>query len=870
MRRSGDRRPMEIGAWFTPAAAGTLRDAIAEADGREVFCVGNCDTGGLVRSVTIAARGNDREVPVLAPYVDGADLLIHNHPSGLLQPSEADLAVAGWVGDQGKGFCIVDNAVSRIYVVAEPAPRRERRPLDTRALAATLRAGGALHRLHPGFEQRAGQVSLLQAACDAFNDEVIVAAEAGTGIGKSLAYLVPAVAWADANDERVVVSTATINLQQQLMAQDLPLVQRMLGTDVKSCLVKGRGNYLCLRRLREVHADAQGLPAAIAEGALDPHAAAEVRAIYEWSLASPTGSRSDLPFATAGATWDLVCSEGDACNALRCPDREACFVLRARREAAAARLLVVNHHLLFADLAIRLAGGGGREALASAAVLPGFRRIVFDEAHAIESNAASFFSQRLARTGLERLAGRLVSARHGGSRGGRLGGSRGGRLGGQHGLVPRRADWFIGAGRDLGAVVAQVEQLRRLAGRLERAAARQLVGEPAAVLDVPGDRGLVETLEATGATLASLAGAVSAALDAAEPADRDDADAVELRIQARRMRAAAGLCERLGSVPARADGQLAGNAVRWVEGFRRRDGTAAARLVVTPVEVAPLMRAAIFDRYPSVVLTSATLTVAGDFGFWCGRVGLAEVTSRPVFTEQYPSPFAYREQALAGIPIDAPEPTAAEHQAWLGRYLVAVLRASRGRALVLFTSYAMLDRSFRQLQEPLAAAGITVLRQGDDDRHRLLDRFRGDTASVLLATDSFWEGIDAPGEALSLVVICRLPFSVPSHPVAAAQMARVAQSGADPFLALTLPRAVMRVRQGFGRLIRRHDDRGVVLFLDVRLARKSYGAAFLRSLPDVRLETAPGAELVDRVREFLGFEGTAADESGGQKKSPSH
>ena len=842
MRRGSDRRPMEVGAWFTPAAADALRAAIAEACGQEVFCVGNCDTEGLVRTVTIAARGNHREVPVLAPYVDGADLLIHNHPSGLLQPSGADLAVAGWVGDQGKGFCIVDNAVTRIYVVAEPAPHRDRRLLDTRQLAATLRAGGALHRLHSGFEQRPGQISLLQAACDAFNDEVIVAAEAGTGIGKSLAYLIPAVAWADANDERVVVSTATINLQQQLMAHDLPLVQRILGTEVKSCLVKGRGNYLCLRRLREVYAGAQGLPASAEESPLDAAAAAEVRAIYEWSLASPTGSRSDAPFQTDAATWELVCSEGDACNALRCPDRDACFVLRARREAAAARLLIVNHHLLFADLAIRLAGGG-REPLASAAVLPGFSRIVFDEAHAIESNAASFFSQRLARAGLERLAGRLVSARHGAR--------RGGRLGGRHGLVPRRAAWFISAGRDVRSVVAQVEELRRVAGRLERAAAQQLAGEPAAVLAVPGDGRLAAVLDAARAVLASLAGAVSAALDAADPAERDDADAVELRIQARRMRAAAQLCERLSTVPPRSDSPVAGNVVRWVEGLRRRDGRAAARLVVTPVEVAPLMRAAIFDRYPSVVLTSATLTVAGDFSFWCGRVGLTEVTSRPVFTEQYPSPFAYREQAMVGIPIDAPEPTAAEHQAWLGRYLVAVLRASRGRALVLFTSYAMLDRSFLQVQEPLAAEGITVLRQGDDDRHRLLDRFRGDTASVLLATDSFWEGIDAPGEALSLVVICRLPFSVPSHPVAAAQMARVADSGADPFLALTLPRAVMRVRQGFGRLIRRHDDRGVVLFLDVRLARKSYGNAFLQSLPDVQLETAPGADLLDRVREYL-------------------
>ena len=829
------RRPMEVRAWFGAAAADALRAAIAEASGQEVFCVGICDADGLVRTVTIAARGNHHEVPVLAPYVDGADLLIHNHPSGSLQPSGADLAVAGWVGDQGKGFCIVDNAVTRIYVVAEPAPHRERTQLDTRRLADTLRAGGALQRIHPGFEQRSGQVSLLQAACDAFNDEVIVAAEAGTGIGKSLAYLVPAVAWADANDERVVVSTATINLQQQLMENDLPLVQRMLGTGVKSCLVKGRGNYLCLRRLREAHADAQGMPVAGAEGSLDPAAAADVRAIYEWSLASPTGSRSDLPFPTAAATWDLVCSEGDACNALRCPDREACFVLRARREAAAARLLVVNHHLLFADLAIRLTGAGGRDALTDAAVLPGFRRIVFDEAHAIESNAASFFSQRLTRAGLERLAGRLVSSRHGV----------------RHGLVARRSAWFVSAGLDLPSVLAQVEELRRLAGRLERAAARQLIGEPAAVMNVAGDGNLAQLLDAAQATLAGLAGAVSAALDAAESAEREDADAVELRIQARRMRAAAHLCERLSAAPARPDGGPAGNVVRWVEGVRRRDGTAAARLVVTPVEVAPLMRAAVFERYPTVVLTSATLTVAGDFAFWCGRVGLAEVSARPVFTEQYPSPFAYREQAMVGVPTDAPEPTAAEHQAWLGRYLIAVLRASRGRALVLFTSYAMLDRSYRQVQEPLAAEGITVLRQGDDDRHRLLDRFRGDTASVLLATDSFWEGIDAPGEALSMVVICRLPFSVPSHPVAAAQMARVAENGADPFFALTLPRAVMRVRQGFGRLIRRHDDRGVVLFLDVRLARKSYGAAFLQSLPDVQLETAPGADLVDRVGEYL-------------------
>ena len=259
---------MEVSAWLAEPAVAGLRAAIQEAGGREVFCVGNGDAGGVVHEVTIAARGNRHAVAVLAPYVDGADLLIHNHPSGELEPSAADLAAAGYVGEQGKGFCIVDNEVTRIYVVAEPVPGRDRRPLDTRELAATLRAGGALQRLHPGYEQRSGQIALLQSVCDAFNDEVIVAAEAGTGIGKSLAYLIPAVAWAAANDERVVVSTATINLQQQLLAQDLPLVQRILGTQVKSCLVLGRSNYLCLRRLRDAYAEAQGMaPAAHASEA---------------------------------------------------------------------------------------------------------------------------------------------------------------------------------------------------------------------------------------------------------------------------------------------------------------------------------------------------------------------------------------------------------------------------------------------------------------------------------------------------------------------------------------------------------------------------------------------------------------------------
>ena len=719
-------------------------------------------------------------------------------------------------------------------MAAEPLPDREVRPLDAAALAATLRAGGPLERLHPRYEQRPGQAEMLRAVCDAFNDEVIVAAEAGTGTGKSLAYLLPALAWAAANDERVVVSTATINLQQQLLEQDVPLVQRILGTRVKCCLVKGRSNYLCLRRLRAAYAEARGMAAPAAPGAAAPFdgaTAAEVRALHDWSLTSPTGSRSELPFSLRTGAWDLVCSEGDACGPRRCADREGCFVMRVRREAAAARLLIVNHHLLFADLALRAAAGGDRGALRDAAVLPGFTRLVFDEAHAIEGSATSFFSERISRAGLERLAARLVSQRGVG-----------------HGLIPLHADWFVSAGLPPGGLVEQVERLRRLAQRLERAAAALLSGEPSATLTGAADGPLPGLLAAAGGALTELAAALEAALDALDEPDRDAPDAVELEIQMRRLRAAAQVCEQLRAAAAP---DKAPDTVRWVEGRRRGDGGSAAWLVVSPVEVAPLLRAAVFARYPSVVLTSATLTVAGEFGFWRGRVGLSGELSRGVFTECYPSPFAFREQALVGIPTDAPDPRSPAHQAWLDGFLAPALRASRGRALVLFTSYAMLQRCYRPLRLALAPEGIAVLRQGEEDRHRLLRRFRADTASVLLATDSFWEGVDVPGEALSLVVICRLPFEVPTHPVAVAQMERVRAAGADPFTGLALPRAVTRVRQGFGRLIRSREDRGVVLLLDARLTRQAYGEVFLRSLPEAALEMAPAADLLERVRSYF-------------------
>jgi len=376
-----------------------IREAIADANGNEVFLVGKRGHDGKVESVTVGARGNEEAVPVLSPHLEEGDVIIHNHPSGGITPSGADLAIASRLGNQGIGFFIVDNRLDEVYVVAEPVEAREIAPLDEDALAAGLSPDGALSRLYPLFEERASQVDMLRLVCRAFNGDEICAAEAGTGVGKSLAYLLPAVAWAVQNGERVVVSTNTINLQQQLVEKDIPLVKKVLGQDPKVVLVKGRRNYLCLHRLNE----------ALEEQSLFDERDPDLLAIREWARTTETGSRTDLSFYPPEDAWSRVCSEADACLGLRCSHREGCFVLKARREASSAKILIANHHLLFADLAFRMAGSGFDDP----AVLPPFRRLIFDEAHNVEKAASSFFSQSFSRLVILRFLGRLLRRRKG-------------------------------------------------------------------------------------------------------------------------------------------------------------------------------------------------------------------------------------------------------------------------------------------------------------------------------------------------------------------------------------------------------------------------------------------------------------------------
>lgn len=371
---------MEINRRFSDNARAEMRAQIKNASGNEVFFSGLINESGVVVSVSVGARGSLNSVPVNFSQKRNCSVLIHNHPSGNLQPSDADLMVASDCSENAQGFYIINNEVSEVYVVMEPVLPRVVKKLDSEKVAFYLSKNGPLAKKSADYEERPVQLELVKKIVSALNGNKIGIFEAGTGVGKSFSYLIPSMLWAVENKERVVVSTGTINLQQQLVEKDIPAAEKIVGKKIKAVLVKGRQNYLCLRRLDETGKERD----------LFNEEQEIFDKIFEWSKNTPTGSRSDLSFMPSENIWQKVNSEADACMGMKCPFREKCFVMKVRKEAADANILVVNHHILFADIESRLEGAGFEDT----AVLPPYKRIVFDEAHGIEDAATSFLAIR--------------------------------------------------------------------------------------------------------------------------------------------------------------------------------------------------------------------------------------------------------------------------------------------------------------------------------------------------------------------------------------------------------------------------------------------------------------------------------------------
>ncbi len=832
----------EIERRFSGAARRDLCTAIRDAGGNEVFALGSLGEQ-TVEDVRVLARGHRSAVPALLQIPRAAEVVIHNHPSGNLQPSEADLQIASALGERGVGFYIVDNRVERVYAVVEPVREQAARPIDPARAAAVLAPGGVLASSLPGYEHRPQQLEMLEAVTHAFNDQEVLLVEAGTGTGKSLAYLIPSILWAKANRQRVIVSTHTINLQEQLIGKDLPQLAEQAGLEFSSALVKGRGNYLCQRKASQVAAQ----PALLIEDELSR----ELQTVLAWARQTSDGSLADLTVRPRPAVWEQVVSESDNCLRARCPFYSDCFFYSARRRAAAADILVVNHHLLLADLALR----NETENRTQNAVLPPADRVVIDEAHHLEDVATSHFGFRTSLTALERILSRLQSRRDP---------SRGilpslamaldstpdiERSPGQwidERLTPRRESVHVDAEQCFAEMTEAY--LANFDGTGDQAPPKLRLTEQ--FEDSPmwrNFRDRLARLAAAADVFAREAGTLLELLDAAFPEKRPqqiDFLTTEFAAQRGRLQGFATAIESFLGCDH--------TTCRWFELRRRANRPPSLELHAAPIDVAPSIQASLLEPFATVVMTSATLAVGRDFQHPRARLGVDRVEARERTRELLiDSPFDFAHQAVLLCPSDLPAPGSGGYESASHEAMQLGLRLAGGGTFILMTSYSALKRAHDALQPLLSREGWTVLRQGAMSRPALIERFRAAPKAALFATDSFWEGVDVRGDALRCVIIARLPFRVPSEPIEQARVEAIEQRGGNAFQEHSIPQAAIKLKQGFGRLIRTKTDRGCVLILDSRLATRPYGRTFLESLPPARRYIGKTHAVFHQMRKFF-------------------
>ena len=627
-----------------------------------------------------------------------------------------------------------------------------------------LDKGGFLSDAIEGFECRPQQIAMAEAVGRVFDSEHHLIVEAGTGTGKSLAYLIPAILWAVKHNKKVVVSTHTKTLQEQLLYHDIPLIHEKLKIPFRYALCLGNENYLSLRRLKR--ASQAGLFTMVEEDE-------QMAAIFDWVNETPTGTKGNLPFEPLPSVWEDVGRQKDLCLGKNCETHNTCFYFKEKKRWFGAHLLIVNHHLFFANVA------------SSGAVLPRFDAVIFDEAQNIEESATSFLGLKISNSYLYYFLDRLYHSRT------------------RKGLLSRiKHDYVLHLRNQVGVVRKAVETFfTRIVEEYGKKDRVLRIYKPIAI-----DNAIYFPMKELYESLKNFEGMV-----------QSEEDRIEIT-------AAANRCmEFNNSIPAFLNQDLDGY-VYWLEINEKKK---FSRIVLqgVPINAAEELQEQVFSKIGRVVLTSATLTTHKSFDFIRERIGF-DAQEQSILG----SPFDYPNQALLYVSADLPEPseTMEKYASAMAKRCGELVEISEGRTFILFTSYALMDQVYDRLQH--LSSKFYFLKQGEIPTGQMIQRFKK-TSGVIFGTNSFWQGVDIPGDALKSVIITKLPFDVPSEPLTEARIEDLRRRSIDPFSHYQIPRAIIQMRQGFGRLIRKQSDTGVVSILDSRVARRGYGKQFLDSLP---------------------------------------
>jgi ATP-dependent DNA helicase DinG len=655
-----------------------------------------------------------------------------------------------------------------------------------------------LSRTHPAYEFRKGQLQMAQAVEQALEEKRHLIVEAGTGTGKTLAYLMPVIR----SGKRVIISTGTKNLQEQLFYKDIPFLEQALYGEGSSsrlsvCYMKGRNNYLCRKKLYDL--TDQPVLSGLSE-------IEQYRAISAWEKNTATGDRAELAeLPESSLLWHKLDARADTCTGQKCSEWERCFITEMRRRAMESDIIIVNHHLFFADLAIKLQADGAPDV----GILPEAAAVVFDEAHELEDVAGNYFGISVSNLRVEELARDVEKSMQ------------------QNHMLSASLSGALGSLRDRSQLFFSV--LPAGEGRFSFETRREFLEEN-------GDEFLALTQ-----SLTRLAGELEALPQKPEEIFNFVRRAQEIQVQL--------------SFALESDDR---NTVFWIDrrgGRGIRDGRSASQgapvpvahnrgsqhvyLQATPIDVGPILRECLWSKLECAVLTSATLAVGGGFEYIRQRLGVEHARESVL-----PSHFDYQAQALLYVPPDLPDPRTPQFTAKAADRIRQLLEITRGRAFVLFTSYAQMNDVYQRL---LGEVEFPMLRQGDAPKSALLEEFRLTPNAVLFATSSFWQGVDVQGEQLSCVIIDRLPFAVPSDPIVAARVKAIDSDGGNAFFQYQVPAAVITLKQGFGRLIRSLHDRGLLVLLDNRILKKQYGRTFVESLPSYQRTTD-----MRKVQQFFG------------------
>jgi predicted DnaQ family exonuclease/DinG family helicase len=716
---------------------------------------------------------------------------------------------------------------SHLYVKRPPVLPEDfvPKPLPVDEVVAMFGTKGVFSQSLPGYEERREQMEMVDHVCEAFNESLYLMIEAGTGTGKSMAYLVPAIMWSALNNDKVIISTNTKNLQEQLFKKDLPFLENSLKFKFKKALLKGRGNYLCVRKFLYTLDNK--------DRELDGDERIAMLPIVVWAGQTETGDIGENTGFFAFDTpvlRDKLHTIGDECMGKACKSYRNCFLWKARMEAMGADIVVVNHAVTFSDLA------------SDNGILPPYRRIIFDEAHNIENVATDYLGAQVNRSRIARILARLFRPTRRGDGSGLLPGVMFQVAKAERKIGAQEAEWLKErvtiAIQQTSVVVDACDAMMLEVGKLFRKTAHgrdedkvAFTAEGRKPTDWDGIIAAKERLITEISTQIKRCERIVETIKEWEAKEIEDIRALTRDIEAQMQ----FLREVIGDLDfiIKASEE---NYVFWAERavIRRREGAEVITLQSAPLNVSKMLKEMVYDKRGTVIMSSATMSVGGEFDFLRSRLGFDLLDKNRVRCMDVGSPFDFDKQVLVCVPAFLPEPTQNERgfNAQLVKMMIDLFRATRGRALGLFTSYDMLNNVHGPVRDALEPEGILVLCQGvSGSATSLMHTFQHDITSVLLGTASFWEGVDVVGESLSCLLIAKLPFQVFTDPVFKARYEQVEASGVDAFMNFSVPNAVIKLRQGFGRLIRSRRDVGVVVIADKRIATKRYGSEFAKSLP---------------------------------------